>query len=756
VDIATDLRELGRFDEAEAALLEILKQAPQHFGALVGLAHIARRRGDRAASLRYFEAAAAVDPKHLQTRVDIATDLRELGRFDEAEAALLKILKQAPEDFGALVALGHLSRRRGDRASALSYFETAAKVKPHHLPVKLEIAAELKDRGVYDKALCIIDAAIQLEPENVHARMQRAYIHRHAGDRQSARAEFGRISDDHPEFLQAFVELAVEERMLGQPGLAEQILNQVLDTEPGHLSALTQLAETVRLTGDLGRCLSIYKHSIGLHPNNMGLYIQTSQILNECGQYTAALELLDRATSLFGQRWEIVRKRTELLKLAGYMREAQELVESTFRENPRNFALWSSCVQFHLLLGELDAAAAKLQAFSSEVAAERVRIHIFCGQLAEAQYKFEEARDHYQAALDLNPHDASAHSEMFRICMLLLNIEGAHTHLEAWNRLNTPALIARGQSTNSSQSHMGQVYGEFALDKALTDRLVNIRVLPPRDRIAPLASLLRQNADHTASAIQLIVALRQAELLNYPQDGRKGFAPIPKMIVQYWDAPYPPEDVSRLMESWRSGNQDYSYRRFDDAAARDFLSQHYELPVLRAYRRAENPAEKADLFRLAYLYAHGGVYVDADDRCLAPINSVLPSHVALAVYQEDYALGGLAVGTLGNNFLAAAPNNAVIGRALELVTEALNRGDTDMVWLKTGPALITRAFAEVASKTPLALSTWLKSIAVLKRSQLAQFSAIHCFTGYKRTAQHWTNTLSPTRAMPTRPINEDK
>ena len=171
---------------------------------------------------------------------------------------------------------------------------------------------------------------------------------------------------------------------------------------------------------------------------------------------------------------------------------------------------------------------------------------------------------------------------------------------------------------------------------------------------------------------------------------------------------------------------------------------------MRAYQRAENPAEKADVFRLAYLYAQGGVYVDADDRCLAPISSVLPSHVTLAVYQEDYALGGLAIGTLGNNFLAAAPNNAVIGRALELATEALNRGDTEMVWLKTGPALITRAFAEIASKTPLKLGAWLENIALLERRQLSQFAAIHCFTAYKKTQRHWSNTINPTRTLPAR------
>jgi mannosyltransferase OCH1-like enzyme len=366
--------------------------------------------------------------------------------------------------------------------------------------------------------------------------------------------------------------------------------------------------------------------------------------------------------------------------------------------------------------------------------------HVLRGQLAEAQLNFEEAREHYGTALALNPRDGWARAEMFRICMMLLNIEEARRHLEEWTRLNTPAMVARGRSTNVSQSHMGQVYDEFALNKDLVNQLAHIRTLPPAERIALLQSMLCRNADHTPSAIQLIIAMRQAKMLNLPssESDQKGFAPIPKIIVQYWDDPEPPEDVARLMDTWRSGNPGYRHQLFDDAAARAFLTQHYGPNVLRAYQ-----------FRLAYLYARGGVYVDADDRCLAPVESVLPFHLTLAVYQEDYALGGLAVGTLGNNFLAAAPNHTVIGRALELATEALNRGDTDIVWLKTGPALISRAFAEIASKTPLKLSSWLENIAVLERNQLSQFSAIHCFTAYKRT-RHWSDTVNPSRVGPAR------
>jgi hypothetical protein len=45
--------------------------------------------------------------------------------------------------------------------------------------------------------------------------------------------------------------------------------------------------------------------------------------------------------------------------------------------------------------------------------------------------------------------------------------------------------------------------------------------------------------------------------------------------------------------------------------------------------------------------------------------------------------------------MAATPEHPVILGALELGAAAINRDDTDLIWLSAGPGLLTRAFAQV-------------------------------------------------------------
>lgn len=222
-----------------------------------------------------------------------------------------------------------------------------------------------------------------------------------------------------------------------------------------------------------------------------------------------------------------------------------------------------------------------------------------------------------------------------------------------------------------------------------------------------------------------MLAMRRAGLFDH--EGRSSGARIPKRIVQFWDK-RAPEDLVELMRSWRVQHPQYEYFLFNDVTATTFLQNNASSRALEAFRRTMHPAQRADIFRLAYLAQEGGFYVDADDRCLGNIGLLYPEDISLAIYQENY-------GTVANNFVGASRGHPVILRPLDLATEAMLRGDSDIVWLSTGPGLLTRAFAQVVVESS---SSLLASTSFRELGETQRVIGIHCPAQYKKTDQHWS------------------
>jgi hypothetical protein len=79
----------------------------------------------------------------------------------------------------------------------------------------------------------------------------------------------------------------------------------------------------------------------------------------------------------------------------------------------------------------------------------------------------------------------------------------------------------------------------------------------------------------------------------------------------------------------------------------------------------------------------------------------------------------------------------VIERALSEAAAAILRGDRDIIWLTTGPGLLTRAFANWLASKPARLDEHLSTVAILELAEMRRVAAIHCQVGYKNTRRAW-------------------
>lgn len=212
-------------------------------------------------------------------------------------------------------------------------------------------------------------------------------------------------------------------------------------------------------------------------------------------------------------------------------------------------------------------------------------------------------------------------------------------------------------------------------------------------------------------------------------------APVPRSIVQYWHADPPPAEVLAHVQSWQRA-PGFDHRLLDRRAAGRFLAEAFGADWADAFHAAPDHAGACDLFRLAWLGLHGGVYADADDRLTGDLEGLvrLADGPGLLLFLEPS-------GVLGNNFIAARPGHPLIVRAAVAARDALARREPERAWSATGPGLLTRVAAAHIAQPIAGQAQPLggADLQVLPQAHLAGQVQIHLALVHKGTAGHWAN-----------------
>jgi tetratricopeptide (TPR) repeat protein len=207
---------------------------------------------------------------------------------------------------------------------------------------------------------------------------------------------------------------------------------------------------------------------------------------------------------------------------------------------------------------------------------------------------------------------------------------------------------------------------------------------------------------------KLLHALFATDVLSWaeatPPDDRAGTeqrtSPLPRSVVQFWDKTDVPPDVNAAITSWRTSNPDLEHSLYSDESARAYIAAQYGGRHVAAFDLCYHPAMRSDLFRLAYLAEHGGVYADADETCLGSVTAFLSTYSPSNLYVVCSADSGVY---FRNGFIACTPRHPVLHRALEgavsTILDQKLRGGRPKIWEATGPGQITRALLESVLQT---------------------------------------------------------
>ncbi len=289
---AVAARDLSRFDEAEALFKAVVLRQPQHAAALSHLGKLAQQRGDRAAALGHFEAAAEADPQNAWARCDAAAMLHELGRAAEAETVYKAILAADAKHVGALSGLGQLMKESGDRSAALAHFEAAVAADPGNPWVRCDAANLLRELARHDDAETMFKSVLETHPEHVGALTGLGRLARQRRRRVGALGYFEAAAKADPRNPWVLCDLANILRELSRFGEAEAMLASVIETHKEHVGALTGLGHLARQRGDLAAALAHFETALKAEPQNPDLRCEAATVLRELSRFDEAESML--------------------------------------------------------------------------------------------------------------------------------------------------------------------------------------------------------------------------------------------------------------------------------------------------------------------------------------------------------------------------------------------------------------------------------------------------------------------------------
>ena len=136
---------------------------------------------------------------------------------------------------------------------------------------------------------------------------------------------------------------------------------------------------------------------------------------------------------------------------------------------------------------------------------------------------------------------------------------------------------------------------------------------------------------------------------------------IPSILWQTWKTKDIPRSVKKFSDSWKTSNPQLQIKFMDDQQCSDFILKHFGQEIHDQYHQLPLPINRADFWRLAVVYIHGGYYADLDIECNSNLSIFINSNIdAVWMRERD---------NISNYFFGAIPKHPVIKAAMDKMLE---------------------------------------------------------------------------------------
>lgn len=253
--IGAVLRDLGRFDEADAVFAKTLERFPEHLDVLVNYARVAQERGEWAEAARRWELVEAAQPDLADGYLGHAAALAEAGRIDEADALLAKAMLRFPANPDVLMEHARTALSRKDWQQALGRWEAVRAHFPERIADYAQMGVALRELGRFDDADALLRDATERYPEDADISVNYAWVAYHRGDWPEAVRRWDNALKRFPDDPSPWFGKGAALRDLAHFDEADATFVEALQRFPDHEDVLVNYARVAQERGDWSEAL---------------------------------------------------------------------------------------------------------------------------------------------------------------------------------------------------------------------------------------------------------------------------------------------------------------------------------------------------------------------------------------------------------------------------------------------------------------------------------------------------------------------
>lgn len=299
IGAAVALRELGRFDDAEALLGQAVERFPHDPGPWVGWAALPHGRSDWAAAAQRWGRIRARFPQEAMGYSLGVVALQALGRVAEAELVLAAAIEHFPDEGRLRFEYAVAAAERADWPAAAERWEALRSRFADQPAGYLGGAAAMREQGRLDAAEALLAEAVARFPEEQKAAVEHGWSANRRRDWPEAVRRWEAVRQRYPDAVEGYCGAAQALRQLRRFDDAAVVVSEAMRRLPESPEAYVEHAWIAQDIRDWPEAVRRWVAVRERQPDHIAAYAVAAEALAKAGRFDEAEALVAEARRRF-------------------------------------------------------------------------------------------------------------------------------------------------------------------------------------------------------------------------------------------------------------------------------------------------------------------------------------------------------------------------------------------------------------------------------------------------------------------------